>query len=127
MEIIKLLDEGGDFMALAKEKSTGPTGANGGDLGYFGRGQMVPAFEKAAFTLKIGKYTSKPAKTEFGYHVIKLEERRKATPPPFDKVKDQFRQIILRERYGELIEKTRAELKVEILDDSLRLKKKEAE
>ncbi len=120
-EIIKLLDAGGDFIALAKEKSTGPSGKNGGDLGYFGKGQMVPAFEKAAFALKKGEHTSKPVKSQFGYHVIMLEDRRKAKPPEFAKVKDKIRQAILRKRYGELVENTRKALKVEILDDKLKL------
>jgi peptidyl-prolyl cis-trans isomerase C len=123
LAIVKQLDAGGDFVALAKEKSTGPSGANGGDLGFFGKGQMVPAFEKAAFALETGKHTSKPVKTQFGYHVIKVEARRVATPPPFDKVKSQFRQLILRERYGALVDETRKAIKVEILDENLRLPK----
>ncbi len=120
-DIIKLLDEGGDFAALAKEKSTGPSGKNGGDLGFFGKGQMVPAFENAVFALEEGKHTEEPVKTQFGFHVIKLEKRRIATPPEFEKVKNQYRQIILRERYGALVEGTRAKMKIEVLDESLRL------
>lgn len=121
--IIKKLDEGADFIELAKKKSTGPSGPNGGDLGFFGKGQMVPAFERAAFALEPGKYTAKAAKTKFGYHVIKLEERRTAPPPEYDGVKAKFRQLILRERYGDLIKSTRTKLKVEILDESLKLAK----
>ncbi len=124
-EIIKLLDEGGDFIALAKERSTGPSGKNGGDLGFFRKGQMVPAFEKAAFAMEAGKHTSDPVQTKFGYHVIMTEKRRQAAPPPFDKVKDQFKQLILRKRYGELVTESRAALKVEILDESLKLPKAE--
>ncbi len=123
LEIVKLLDEGGDFATIAKEKSTGPSGANGGDLGFFGKGQMVPAFEKASFALKVGEHTKKPVKTQFGYHVIKLEKRRTAAPPPFDKVKSQYRQKILRRRYGELIKGARKASKIEILDENLRLPK----
>ncbi len=123
LEIVKLLDEGRDFAAIAKEKSTGPSGANGGDLGFFGKGQMVPAFEKAVFALQDGQHTKEPVKTQFGYHVIKLEKRRTAPPPPFDKVKEQYRQQILRERYGELVKDTRKTNKIEILDESLRLSK----
>ncbi len=121
LEIIKMLDEGADFIELAKTKSTGPSGSRGGDLGYFGKGQMVPEFEKAAFALEVGKYSAKPAKTQFGYHVIKLDERRKATPPPYEKAKAKYRQMILRERYADLIKDTRGKYKVEILDESLRL------
>lgn len=122
-EIIKLLDDGGDFIALAKERSTGPSGKKGGDLGFFRKGQMVPAFEKAAFALAAGKHTSDPVKSKFGFHVIMTEKRRQATPPPFDKVKEQFKQLILRERYAALVTKSRGALKVEILDESLRLPK----
>ena len=122
-EIIKMLDDGADFVELAKKKSTGPSGPNGGDLGFFGKGQMVPEFEKAAFALEIGKYTAKAAKTQFGYHIIKLEERRTAPPPEYEALKAKFRQIILREKYGDLIKSTREKLKVKILDESLNLPK----
>ena len=64
--VIAALDGGKDFIELAKEKSTGPTGPNGGDLGYFAKGQMVPEFEAAAFALELGKYTGEPVKTQFG-------------------------------------------------------------
>ena len=97
--IIKELDAGADFAKLAKEKSTGPVRPEGGDLGFFSPGQMVPAFEKAAFALKAGKYTKEPVKTQFGWHVIKVEEKRNAPPPEFDQVKDQVRQLVLREKY----------------------------
>ena len=123
IEIIKMLNDGADFIDLAKKKSTGPSGPNGGDLGFFGKGQMVPEFEKAAFALEIGKHTAKAAKTKFGYHIIKLEERRKAPPPEFEALKAKFRQIILREKYGDLIKSTREKLKVKILDESLKLSK----
>ncbi len=122
-EIIKMLDGGADFVELAKKKSTGPSGPNGGDLGFFGKGQMVPEFEKAAFALEIGKHTAKAAKTKFGYHVIKLEERRTAPPPEYETLKAKYRQLILREKYGELIKNTREKLKVKILDESLKLPK----
>lgn len=122
-DIINLLDEGGDFAGLAKEKSTGPSGPNGGDLGFFSKGQMVPAFEKAAFALEVGNYTKQPVKTQFGYHIIKIDERRKAIPQPYEQVKSQFRQMILRERYSELVDRARKKLKVEILDDAYRLDK----
>ncbi len=122
-EIIKMLDDGADFIELAKKKSTGPSGPNGGDLGFFGKGQMVPEFEKAAFALETGKHTAKAAKTQFGYHVIKLEERRTAPPPEYEALKAKFRQIILREKYGDLIKSTREKLKVKVLDESLILPK----
>ncbi len=120
-DIIKQLNEGGNFIALAKEKSTGPTGPSGGLLGFFRKGRMVPAFEQAAFALEPGKHTAQPVKTQFGYHVIKVEERRKVAPPAFETVKDQFRQAILRDRYGKLIKSARKEASVEILDEKLKL------
>ena len=78
--IIAALAEGGDFVALAKEKSTGPTGPNGGDLGYFQKEQMVKPFADAAFALEPGAFTKEPVKTQFGWHVILAEDRRADTP-----------------------------------------------
>lgn len=88
--LIKSLGEGKDFAELAKEKSTGPSGANGGDLGYFKRGEMVPEFEKAAFALEKGAYTAEPVKTQFGYHVIKLEDKRNVEPASFEQMKAEL-------------------------------------
>ena len=78
------------FIELAKSKSTGPTGKNGGDLGYFGKGQMVKPFEDAAFTLKKGEITTKPVKTQFGYHVIYLEDHKPEGVAEFKEVKDRI-------------------------------------
>lgn len=76
LEVIKKLNEGGDFAALAKEYSNDPSASqNGGDLGYFSRGMMVPEFEKAAFALEKGQI-SEPIKTDFGWHVIKVEDKK---------------------------------------------------
>ena len=91
LAVIVELDKGKDFAELAKTKSTGPSGPTGGDLGYFGRGQMVPAFEKAAFDLDKGMYTTTPVKTQFGYHVIKQEDRRAKAPPAFEEVEQRLR------------------------------------
>lgn len=91
MEVIAELDKGADFATLAKTKSTGPSGPNGGDLGYFGRGQMVPAFEKAAFELEKGAYSDKPVKTQFGYHIIMQEDSRAKQPPSFEQAEPQLR------------------------------------
>ncbi len=90
-EIIEKLEGGADFAAIAKEKSTGPSGAGGGDLGFFAKGQMVPEFDKVVFDLKPGELFGDPVKTQFGFHVIKVEERRKKEVPPFEKVKEQLR------------------------------------
>lgn len=114
-EIIKLLEEGGDFAELAKEKSTGPSGANGGDLGFFGKGNMVPAFEEASFALQAGEFTKEPVQTQFGFHIIKLEERREVPVPALEQVEPQIRQSILQEKYVELVKNLREEMKVEIV------------
>jgi len=94
---------GVDFIELAKAKSEGPSASDGGDLGFFKRGTMVAEFERAAFALPVGG-VSEPVKTKFGWHVIKAEERRSTAPRPFDEVKDQLREKLLRgqlERYTE--------------------------
>lgn len=114
--IIKQLDGGASFEDVAKEKSTDGSAAQGGDLGYFGPGQMVPEFEKAATALEIGKYTKEPVQTQFGFHIIKLEDKRAQQPPAFDQVKEQVKSILIRERYIELVKKDRGDLKVEFAD-----------
>lgn len=102
-DIIKQLDDGADFAELAKEHSTGPSGEKGGDLGYFGKGQMVPEFEEVAFALEPGQHTEEPVKTQFGYHVIEVEDKREKAPVPFDQIKDQLRQLIISEKYNEVL------------------------
>ena len=91
--VIDRLDNGEDFAALAEEVSTGPSSANGGSLGYFGRGAMVPDFENASFGLAAGTYTQSPVETQFGWHVIKIEDKRVAQPPSLDAA----REAIIRE------------------------------
>ncbi len=118
-KIIKELLKGGDFAKIAKEKSvdTG-SGAQGGDLGYFGQGQMVPAFEKAAFNLEVGSITKEPVQTEFGWHVIQVEDKRDRKPPSFDQVKDQLRDVVLRDKYEELLASLRKSAKIDYVDAS---------
>jgi peptidyl-prolyl cis-trans isomerase C len=119
--IIKELDGGADFAAIAKEKSTDPgSGASGGDLGYFSAGQMVPEFEKAAFALNPGEYTKEPVESQFGWHIIKLEDKRAKQPPAFDAVKDQIRQVVFRDKYFETVKALREAAKVEITDPALK-------
>lgn len=94
---------GVDFAELAKKKSEGPSASDGGDLGFFRRGVMVAEFEKVAFTLKVGG-VSDPVRTKFGWHVLKVEEKRSVPPRPFDEVKEQLREKMLRgqlEKYTE--------------------------
>jgi len=119
--IIKQLDGGGDFQKLANEHTSDPSGkSNGGDLGWFGPGQMVPEFDKAAFALEVGKYTKQPVQTQFGWHVIKLEDKRAKQPPAFDDVKDQAKQAVIRDKYFALVKSLRAGAKVEIPDAKLK-------
>ena len=84
MAVIEALEKGGKFADLARKRSIGPSKAGGGDLGWFARGQMVKPFADAAFALKKGAYTGVPVKTQFGWHVILLEDRRHKAPPPFE-------------------------------------------
>ncbi|MFZ1815180.1 MAG: peptidylprolyl isomerase [Rhizobiaceae bacterium] len=118
--VIAELDGGKDFATVAREKSTGPSGPDGGDLGYFTKGRMVPEFEAAAFALEKGAYTKEPVQTQFGWHVIIKEDERDATPPPFDQVKDQVRQLLLQEKYVELVRNARDSAPIEILDETLK-------
>ena len=99
LAIVKRLEAGEKFEDIAKEVSTDPgSGANGGDLGWFGPGQMVPEFEKAAFGLDVGAYTKEPVQSQFGFHIILVEDKRTQQPPAFEQVKEQFRSLILREK-----------------------------
>lgn len=118
--IIKELDAGGNFEEIAKEKSTDGAAASGGDLGYFGPGQMVPAFEEAAFALEAGQYTKTPVKTQFGFHVIKVEDKRDRQPPAFEQAKEHMRSLVVRDKYLEMVKDQRANAKVEISDPALK-------
>ena len=114
--IIKELDAGADFEATAKNKSTGPSGPNGGDLGFFGKGQMVPEFEKAAFALEEGETTSSPVKTQFGWHIIKVEGYRKTEPPTFASVKQKLETEISQEVSAAYVSGLRKLAKIERYD-----------
>jgi len=114
--LVKEIEGGGDFAELAKKKSTGPSGANGGDLGYFGEGQMVPAFAAAAAALKKGE-VSQPVKTRFGWHVIKLEDKRQKKAPAFALVSAEIIKLLKRSKAGELIVSLREKAKIEIVGE----------
>lgn len=90
LDAIARLTAGEDFAALAQELSTGPSGPNGGALGTFGRDQMVPAFEEEAFSLEIGTFSSTPVQTQFGFHVVLLEDRLVTEPGPLEAIEDQI-------------------------------------
>jgi peptidyl-prolyl cis-trans isomerase C len=110
--ILADLKKGGDFAAIAKEKSKDPGAANGGDLGYFTQDQMVPEFAQAAFKLQPGQL-SDPVKTQFGWHIIKVEEKRDRPIPEFDKVRDQLETFLARRTQADLINKLRAQANIE--------------
>jgi peptidyl-prolyl cis-trans isomerase C len=99
-EIKQKLDEGGDFAELAKEFSEGPSGPRGGDLNYFGRGQMVPPFEEAAFALEVGQ-VSDVVETRFGYHLIKVSDKKEGTATPFDEIKEKIQQFLKSQKMNE--------------------------
>lgn len=111
--ILADLKKGGDFAAIAKEKSKDPgSKESGGDLGYFTKDQMVPEFAEVAFKLDKGQL-SDPVKTQFGWHVLKVEDKRNRPIPEFDKVKDQIETYVVRKAQADLVTKLRGEAKVE--------------
>jgi peptidyl-prolyl cis-trans isomerase C len=110
------LDKGGDFAALAKSKSKDPgAAAEGGDLGFFSKDQMVPEFAEAAFKLDKGQ-TSDPVKSSFGWHIIRIEEKRTKPLPEFDQVKPQLETYVQRKAQTEFLAKLRETAKIERLD-----------
>ncbi|BBL52932.1 peptidylprolyl isomerase [Bartonella quintana] len=117
--IIKRLSKGESFEAVAKKNSTDGSAAVGGDLGYFSHGQMVKPFEDAAFGLKVGEYTKKPVESPFGWHVIKVEDRRLKQPPIFDDVKEMLRTQLIKERYQKLIVDLRNTIDVKYPDPNV--------
>lgn len=113
MTIIKELDGGADFAELAKAKSTGPSGVNGGSLGFFAKGQMVPEFEEAAFAMEKGAYTKEPVQTQFGFHIIKVEDERTKTPPTFEESVDEIRNEMAQQAAAQYIENLRGAAEIE--------------
>ena len=111
--VISELQGGADFAELAKKRSTGPSGPNGGDLGYFPRGAMVPAFENAAFALAAGSFTQTPVQTQFGWHIILVEEKRIAEAPTIEELAPQLRQNLISQNLGRLLDSLRANAKIE--------------
>jgi peptidyl-prolyl cis-trans isomerase C len=111
--IIARLKKGEDFAKVAAEVTEDPSGkANGGDLGYFAKEQMVPEFSDVAFKLEKGQM-SEPVKTQFGWHVLKVEDKRVKPTPKFEEVKPQIEQYVTRKAQAELVTKLRAEAKIE--------------
>ena len=119
-EIADKLAKGGDFAALAKENSKDPGSKDdGGLLGFFGRGQMVPQFEEAAFRLKKGE-VSPPVKSQFGFHLIKVEDRREKKLPTFDEVKDRILNSMIQKKAQEVAVALRTKAKIEYVDPEVK-------
>jgi len=110
--LVAELKKGGDFAELAKAKSKDPGASDGGDLGWFTKDQMVPEFSEVAFKLDKGQL-SDPVKSQFGWHVIKVEDKRMRQPPEFEKVRDQLENFVVRRQQSAVITKLRAEGKIE--------------
>ena len=116
--VIAALQKGEGFAELAKTKSTGPSGPNGGSLGTFGRGQMVPAFENTAFALGDGSFSKAPVQTQFGWHVIKVEDRRVAGSSNFEQASQKIRQELSEQAYRETLSGLRAKAKIDVMGAS---------
>jgi len=114
--IAELGKQGADFAELAKQKSTGPSGPNGGDLGWFEGGQMVKPFADALATMKKGEHSAQPVQTQFGWHVIKLEDTRPQTPPALAEVRGQLAEDLQRDHVADFIRGIRAEADVKIME-----------
>ena len=109
------LKKGADFADLAKKKSKDPGASDGGDLGFFTKDQMVPEFSAVAFSLEPGKI-SDPVKSQFGWHIIKVEEKRNRKPPDFDQVKGQIETYVTRKAQADYVAKLRETAKIERMD-----------
>ena len=118
-DLVKQLKAGADFNELAKKSSDSSNAHSGGDLGYFSRGQMVKSFEDAAFALEPGQ-VSDPVKSEFGWHVIKVEDKRNRPVPTFDEVKDQIMASLVQTQLKDTVQKLRSSASIDILDPELK-------
>ena len=118
IDVINMLNDGGDFAELAKNKSTGPSGPSGGDLGWFKRGQMVPPFEKAAFSLNKNEITQRPVQTQFGWHVIKIFDKRIPEAPSYESMKNKLIQDLERKIVSKKIQDLRNDALIEKLSSS---------
>lgn len=117
-EVAERLKKGEDFATVAKEKSK-DTNAEGGDLGFFARGQMLKPFEDAAFALDVGKI-SDPVQTQFGWHIIKVEEKRDQPAPTFDQVKEAILGQLVQQKAQDVVTGLRDAAKIEVVDPELK-------
>jgi peptidyl-prolyl cis-trans isomerase C len=115
-KLLARLKKGEDFAALAKEASKDGSASSGGDLGFFGKGQMVKPFEEAAFGLKMGEVSKAPVQSQFGWHLIKVEERKPSTPPSFEESKAELKESRSRELADKIVADLRKDAKIERFD-----------
>jgi peptidyl-prolyl cis-trans isomerase C len=118
-KIIERLNKGEKFEALAKSESLDSSKNNGGDLGWFTPGRMVPEFAGAVMALKPGEYTHNPVQTQYGWHVIQLLETREVTPPPFDQVRQRLVQVVQAKKFRIYQDELMRNAKVEKFPDRL--------
>ena len=120
-KVIVALDAGGDFVELARQHSLGSTADQGGDLDYFTRENMSPAFAQAAFTQGVGEYSRDPVRTEFGWHVIKVEDYRDERPASFFRMRERLREAISREMMDDLLRDLRGRAEIELYPGARRI------
>lgn len=113
--LIAELDKGADFAELAKKHSTGPSGKNGGELGWFSPKSMVKPFAEAVTGMEKGSFTHEPVQTQFGWHIIELEDARETTPPPFEQVKPQLEMFVRNQRVQDYLAKLRKNAQVQVM------------
>lgn len=111
--LIEEIQSGTDFAEAAKKNSTGPSAARGGDLGYFTKGEMVKGFSDVAFQLKKGEVAKTPVKTQFGWHIIKVEDKRTRQAPPYERIKGQMRREVWAQLGQNFLRQYRSQAKVQ--------------
>jgi peptidyl-prolyl cis-trans isomerase C len=115
-EMIRQLEDGAEFAALAKDNSTGPTKSRGGDLGWFSAEQMVEPFMKEVKALEPGNYTTEPVETQYGWHVIQLDETREAQKPGFEQMKRELRNELVGKKIQDYVGSLRDDAEIEITE-----------
>lgn len=121
-KMIEELEGGADFGDLAREHSLGPTGKNGGELEWFDANQMVAPFSEAVAAMEVGSYTKTPVQTQFGWHVIELQDSRKAEPPSFEDAKQQLTALLKRQKLSAKLAEMRDGAMVELNEEVVKLK-----
>ncbi|WP_373507386.1 peptidylprolyl isomerase [Thiocapsa sp.] len=121
-KMVEELEGGADFGDLAREHSLGPTGKNGGELEWFDASQMVAPFSEAVAAMEVGSFTKTPVQTQFGWHVIELQDSRKAEPPTFEDAKPQLVALLKRQKLSEKLIEMRDGAMVELNEEVVKLK-----